>query len=153
MRQALSTGVAVSWQARHREPAERFAIPSRLEACRDLIVDDEIAYMRMTAEDLNGYIRAHSADGIMNDAECRAGDSGARRVVAQHHKEVNRLVVVDGVFEPLLVDRSVGGDDPGNVRVAGEVIQKAEAHDTETVLRGEVAILLADVLELVSRWV
>lgn len=88
-----------------------------------------------------------AADGTEDSVERAARLVKSDRIVARKHKEVDRVLVVDCIKEPLLLDQIGRFNDLGNIAVAGEIEEDPEGHDVQTPLGGEVAVLRTDVLE------
>jgi hypothetical protein len=88
--------------------------------------------MSVATKGLDRYVRSHTADGLDDGAQSCARPTTAYRIVASDDKEIDGLLVIDGLFEPRLLNHVSGFDDLGNVAVASEVEKNAESHDVET---------------------
>lgn len=66
--------------------------------------------------------------------------------MTQKQEKIDRPGCGDGLLEPVLLDHCRSLDDLGDVRVASEVVEDAESHDPQAMLRSKVLMGLADVI-------
>ena len=86
----------------------------------------------MSTENLDGGRRFQRSDGFVHESKCVGVVSGADWVMSNEQEQVDWLVVVDGIQEPLLLHHGGGFDDFGDIGVSGEVVENSKCHDTKT---------------------
>ena len=101
----------------------------------------------MPTEQLDGNVRLEGANGVDDGAERTATCCWPSRVVAEHDEQVNRLVEVDGILEPGLLDHGGCRSYLGCIGVACEIIEHAKGHNAEALLGSEVSVLLPNIFE------
>jgi hypothetical protein len=79
----------------------------------------------MATKDLNWNFGTRLADGIMYQGKSTVTDW----IMTKEKEQINSLRVVDGIKEPLLLNKVCGRDDLRYVAVPSEVIEKSESHD------------------------
>lgn len=105
-------------KTRQGNPAKCLAIAARLNTHRVLVVDSKVADVAVTAEDGNGSVAVDLADGLENRLQGVGVVVLADRIVTNQHEEVDGVLGVEGVVEPLLLDHVLGLDDLRGVGVA-----------------------------------
>lgn len=141
----------VSREAGHGEPAERLAVTTGLECRAGFVVDLEVADVAVAAEDLDRGRGVDFADGIVNVTEGAGCGLLFCCVMADHEEKIDgSWRRVDDIPEPCFIDHGRGGNDLGDIRVAGEVEDDTKGKNTKAVFSGEVPVLVAQVSELIG---
>lgn len=144
----------VGAEAGHGQPAERLAVQAALEGRAGLVVHLEVADVAVSAKDLDRGGRVHLADGAVDVAKGAGGGLLEGGVVADEQEQVDGAWGVgEEGLEPGLVNHGRGGDDFGDVGVTLEVEEDAKGQDAESVLGGQVLVLVAEILILIGRGV
>lgn len=105
-------------ETRQGNPTEGLAVAARLNAHRVVVVHGKVADVAVAAEDGNGSVAVDLADGLKNGLQGVGVVVLADGVVANQHEQVNGVLGVEGVVEPLLLDHVLGLDDLGGIGVA-----------------------------------
>ena len=106
--------------------------------------------MSVSTKALDRYIRPLATNSAEDSVKRAARLVESNRVVASENKQINWVLVVDSIKEPLFLNHVSCLDNFRDVAVASEVEQDAKGHDVQTSLGGEVAVWRADVLKLAS---
>lgn len=87
--------------------------------------------MAVSTKYLDRRVRMSSSYVLLHQTKGVGVVGGTNRVVSDKKEQVNRLVKVDRLNEPVLLDHVGGLNDLGNVGVAREVEEHTEGHDAE----------------------
>lgn len=99
----------------------------------------------MATEDLDRNIWPHLPDRLLNEGQ-GASRRLPKRIMTDQDEHVDRLMIIDCIFEPLLLNHLCCRDDFRGVRVALEIEEDAKCHDAKPVIRMKVSVLVRKVL-------
>ena len=70
--------------------------------------------------------------------------------MADEKEQIDRLSVIDGIMEPLLLNHCLRRNDFRSVGIPREIVQYTKRHNPQTVCSGKVSVLIGNVLILAT---